>query len=460
MPDVTSHAAREIEEAFGAEPLDTTAGLEAPLVALEDGSEGGPDSIPYLREIARIPLLSREAQADLARELRERTDAFRARVLALPGAARLAVERWRRLRDAGRVTGTLSVGYRDGSGRDYSPEVDAALGRAEELLAERETLPAPRREALDAEITATLHAARLSTRAVQRLFEALRELHASLRRARGARRRALVRRAAQPPVAFGRSLEATRRSLAAMLEVKNRFAQHNLRLVVSVAKEYRGMGVPFVDLIQEANVGLIRAVEKFDERRGFTFSTYAVWWLRQSCIRAVQHQSRAVRLPSNVYDLILHYRRIRAALQRELGRDPGGPELARAMELDLATVENVQRWSRRELSTETPLQDGEALRLEDALADEDAPQPIEGIDREQIRRELPGLLATLSTRERIIVEAYYGLADGRGATLEEVGRGLGLSRERVRQIKVAALEKLAMKARARGLDAGRGALPC
>jgi RNA polymerase primary sigma factor len=448
-------------DAHRGEAVDTTLGLEAPLLALEDsGTDSSPDSIPYLRQIARIPLLSRDEQARLAASLRDRTDAFRERVLSIPAAATLISERWREIRDAGRVSGTLSAGYRDSTGRDYSPEVDAGLGRVEQLLERRRAAaddrsPAGRKRMrqLDAPIAEALEQANLSTQVIEQAFDQVRSLARDLKAARGARRRELLERVGQTPERFARAVDAARDALQAMLDVKNRFAQHNLRLVVSVAKEYRNMGVEFVDLIQEANVGLIRAVEKFDERRGFTFSTYAVWWLRQACIRAVQHHSRAVRLPSNVYDLILRYRRARARLERKLGRDPSTWELAEAMDLDAEMVEDVECWSRRETSTEEPLSDSDSLRVEDVLADESSENPVSGIDRDEVRRELPAMLGCLTDRERRIVENYYGLADGEGATLEQIGGEMGLSRERVRQIKLGALQKLLKRASARGLEA-------
>jgi RNA polymerase primary sigma factor len=262
-----------------------------------------------------------------------------------------------------------------------------------------------------------------------------------LDRADAIARRRGARRPAQPAGerdAFTRARAALERHDAA----KQRFVRHNLRLVVKVAKRYRNLGVSFPDLIQEGNLGLIRAVEKFDHRRGFMFSTYAVWWIHQAMIRAIQNHSRTVRVPSHMYDLQLRYRRADEELRRRLGRSPRAGELAAELGLDDEAFANLSSTLAPIASLHAPLADTDSLSLEDSLEDEESPDPIAEVDRLEVRGELSRLLVVLSPRERRILDWRFGLSDDDPQTLEDIGRRLNLSRERVRQLTGRALEKL------------------
>ncbi|WP_363324765.1 sigma-70 family RNA polymerase sigma factor [Anaerolinea thermophila] len=216
----------------------------------------------------------------------------------------------------------------------------------------------------------------------------------------------------------------------------------NSRLVISVAKKYMGRGVPFLDLIQEGNIGLIRATKKFDYRRGHKFSTYATWWIRQAVTRAIADQGRTIRVPVHMGDQINKLLRVQHQLTQRLGREPTVEELAEALDVPPRKVENMIQVARRPLSLETPTDDEEDSVLGDFIEDEEAPPPDDTATYNLLRQHLEEVLNTLPPREVRILQLRYGLLDGQAYTLEEVGRKMGVTRERVRQIEAQALSRL------------------
>jgi RNA polymerase primary sigma factor len=398
----------------------------------------------YLSHVGPIPTLSREQEATLSERVQAATAAFREAVLDLPYTASALVGRWRRIREEERVTGTLHEGHRDGSGRDWSAHVDRCLSAADRMLARKAPPTREGRERRRRLIREQVAEAQPST---ELLLEIRRELEQIASGENFARERGM------PPREFARALERVRRAEAELVLAKNEFARHNLRLVISVAKEFRGMGVPFLDLIQEGNLGLMRAVEKFDHSRGFKFSTYAVWWIRQSFIRAIQRTSRTVRLPSHIYDHLLAFRRAESRLRNELGRDPRPEELARALALSEEDVELLMLRNRAPVSTEDLLGSHDSRTVGETLEDEDAGDPGDGLDALAFSGAVGDLLGSLDPRERMVIERRFGLREGDdGVTLRQIGEGLGLSRERVRQIESQALAKLRAVAVSRGFD--------
>jgi RNA polymerase sigma factor (sigma-70 family) len=434
-----SKSADETQQATGA----TRA---APAEDLDPGRERRPLE-SYFQEIGGTRTLRREEEVLLAKELEAATSDLRDALYSIPLCARHVVARWDELRALSHTGAKLSESVGDEETGEIAARVERAVKRLRTLLQHRDKArdsgQAKELGKVDARISREMKSAQLSLAVLAEMRQRVLDLSMEMKRARrGTKRfRDLEREAEMVRANLLDRVADVENAHERMSLEKNRFIEHNLKLVVAIAKDYRNLGLSFPDLIQEGNLGLIRAVEKFDHRRGFKFSTYAVWWIRQALVRAIQNHSRTIRLPSHVHDRLQRSQRVRAELTGKLGREPTPAELAPELGTDAGSLEALDLLSREAISLESSVA-GTEKRLEDFVADPTSSAPDNGLDGERMRSGVGFLIGALTSREQLILRLRYGLGGEEEHTLEQIGQSLGLSRERVRQLEARALKKL------------------
>ncbi len=401
----------------------------------------------YFQEIGGTRTLKREEEVILAKELEAATAELREALYAIPCCARHVIARWDALRALSHTGAKLSESVGDEETGEIAARVERAVKRLRTLLTQRdkaiEAGDVKAVERIDARVSREMKSAHLSLAVLAELRQKVLNLAREAKRARRGTRK-FKRVEAEANLSRARLLELVEwveKAQDRMTTEKNRFIEHNLKLVVAIAKDYRNLGLSFPDLIQEGNLGLIRAVEKFDHRRGFKFSTYAVWWIRQALVRAIQNHSRTIRLPSHVHDRLQRSQRVRAELTGKLGREPSPAELAPALGAEVNQLEALDLLSREAISLESSVA-GTEKRLEDFVSDPTSSSPDGGLDGERMRSGVGYLIGVLTAREQLILRLRYGLGGEEEHTLEQIGQQLGLSRERVRQLEARALKKL------------------
>jgi RNA polymerase primary sigma factor len=461
----------ELEQVVEEDPLPLTA---ADLPKLTD------DPIRmYLSQMAAIPLLSREEEVALAKKIEITRKRFRRSVLTCDFALRTTVETLRKVHQ-GQLPfdRTIKVSLTERLTKEQiQARMPHNLRTLEHLLeANREDFELQIRRSTTPETKSAARQAflrrrrkclqlveelSLRTRRVLPLVQQLSDLsdqmqqiqerlanlrHNPLRVEQCAQLRMelrdLMRLTQESPTSLKHRVETIRKQHAEYEEVKRQLSSGNLRLVVSIAKKYRNRGLSFLDLIQEGNTGLMRAVDKFEYRRGFKFSTYATWWIRQAITRAIADQARTIRIPVHMIDVLSKLRNIQKRLLQELRREPTTEEVAIRAGIDLEEVQRVLDIGRHPVSLDRPVGDGEDCAFGELIEDVESDNPVRNANNGILRQRIEALLKTLTYREREIIRLRYGLGDGYTYTLEEVGRIFKVTRERVRQIEAKAVRKL------------------
>ncbi len=441
----------------------------------------------YLSQMAEIPLLTREQEIELARRIEQTRRAFRRVLLTSPVALRATFEALKKVHE-GKLpfdrTIKVSLTERltkeqilarmphnlrtleallEQNERDYATFLDRTLPLDQRRCALRRVLRRRRRAVKLAEELS------LRTRRVQGLLPQLEEL---LQRMETLQRRLasdgcvdkdqranwrrelqdLMRTSQETPRSLRRRLERIAQAREQYEQAKRELSAGNLRLVVSIAKKYRNRGLSFLDLIQEGNTGLMRAVDKYEYRRGFKFSTYATWWIRQAITRAIADQARTIRIPVHMIDVLSKLRQTARQLSQQLGREPTAEEAAEAAQLSVEEVRRVLSIGNHPVSLDRPVGESEDTSFGEFIEDRSTQSPLSEANRALLRARIESLLKTLTYREREIIRLRYGLGDGYTYTLEEVGRIFRVTRERVRQIESKAMRKLQHPVRSKQLE--------
>ena len=448
----------------------------------------------YLTQMGEIPLLTREQEITLAKKIELTRKYFRSKVLESDFSPREVVSLLRRL-ERGEVPFDRAIKLIEVPGdhrltkEDVLERLPVNLATVERMLERnREQYERLRRDRLTSAQKREVHQ-RLKWRGlkavqlleelcvridrIQPLMEQLEEVAARMRQLEQQRRRLRGRRdkvsrarmrevrrrqeglemqVLETPVALQRKLKEVRKRFQAYEDAKRELAAGNLRLVVSIAKKYRNRGLSFLDLIQEGNTGLMKAVDKYEYRRGYKFSTYATWWIRQAITRSIADQARTIRIPVHMIEVMSKIRNASRQLVQEKGREPTVEEVARLTGLPVPDIRRALKISRHPISLDRPVGDGEDSYFGDFIEDQGAESPVTAATQEMLKDKIRHVLSTLTYREREIIKLRYGLGDGQTYTLEEVGRMFNVTRERVRQIEAKAVRKLQHPVRSRKLE--------